>query len=293
MSKLTKFLEIYHGSKLRGSYQLISFLSHRLKSLQCIPFQTDYGVVYADLRIPIYHGLLGFTKNLSGEDMVMRRFVTKGDVVFDIGVFWGLYTVLLSQLVGEKGKVYAFEPNPKLLPSLELTAESLSNVKLYPIALSDKQGEVNFFVPEEDASMASLSDWTNGIAGDVYKITCKMQRLDDLVEEEKIPAPNFIKCDVEGAELSVFNGGIKTLNRVDAPIVMFELNPKAAQAFGINITSYFDFLKSLEHSKYTYFEVSNNGIVSINGVNDLKFNEDGYTNVLAVPAFKRDLCRNI
>jgi FkbM family methyltransferase len=63
--------------------------------------------------------------------------------------------------VGSKGKVLAFEPNPQLLPLLRATASGLGNVELIEAALADKTGEATIYVPQ-DASMASLRDWTNG-----------------------------------------------------------------------------------------------------------------------------------
>ena len=286
MSLLTKFLGIYNRSGLRGSYRLADFLSRRLKSLQEFPIQTESGTLYADLRISSSRTILSYPKCRTGEDIVMRHFVKKGDTFFDIGAHFGFYTLLLAELAGERGKVFAFEPNTELLPSLRKTVQPLANVELCEIALSDRDGKVNLFVPE-DASMASLANWTNGNAGDVHEISCQMSCLDDLVEAGKLPVPQFIKCDVEGAELSVFKGGINMLNRTDAPIILFEINALAAKSFNIKPIDYFDFLGSLEKARYTFFEVSPKGI------NELVSKDVVYTNVVAVPRLKLDLCRNI
>ncbi len=276
MSILIKFLSIYYHSRWRGSYRLTDFLSRRLTTLQCVPIKTRSGILYVDLRNSSSRGILASPESQSGEDLVMLDFVKKGDIAFDIGAHLGFYTLLLSELVGEKGKVFAFEPNPKLLPSLTRTVEPFSNIKLLSVALSDREGEINLFVPE-DASMASLKDWTKGAAGKVQEISCKMQILDKLIEKGELPLPQFIKCDVEGSELSVFKGATNTLNRMDAPILLFELNRKAASAFGTTTTAYFDFLESLEQPKYSFFEVTKDGLIQ------LKSKEIEYTNVLAVP----------
>ncbi|CAN5312370.1 hypothetical protein BH10ACI1_BH10ACI1_07010 [soil metagenome] len=286
MLLLTNFLGTYYRSGLRGSFRLSDFLSKRLKSLQSVPIETESGTLYADLRISSARGILANPKSMSGEDLAMRKFVKKGDVIFDIGAHFGFYTLLLSELVGEKGKVFAFEPNPELLPSLRKTVQPLANVELQEIALSDREGDVNLFVPE-DASMASLSDWTDGIAGNVHTVACEMRRLDDLVEAGKLPVPQFIKCDVEGAELLIFKGSVNTLNRVDAPVILFEANALAAKSFGANITDYFDFLKSLKNPKYSFFEVSTKGLEK------LKAKEIEFTNIIAVPKAMQDFCKNI
>src|SRR5687767_350318 len=50
------------------------------------------------------------------EVSVMRRFVREGDVVFDIGANIGLHSILLSHLIGPRGRLHTFEPNIELLP---------------------------------------------------------------------------------------------------------------------------------------------------------------------------------
>ena len=284
MSALAKFLGIYHKSGLRGSHRLTRFLADRMKSLQSIPIQTENGTLYADLRINSAHGLSATPKSESGEDLVMRRIVKSGDVVFDIGAHHGYYTLLLSELVGETGKVFAFEPNTEMIPNLKRTIKPLANVKLFPMGLSDQAGERTLFVPEE-ASMASLSDWTNGIGGKVHQVNCRMEVLDDLLRKAQISVPQFIKCDVEGAELSVFKGAVEILNRADAPVIMFEVVDLAAKSFGAKTADYFNFLGSLEKTRYNFFEVSTEGIRKLDS------REIKYANVLAVPETKLNLCQ--
>jgi len=286
MSLLIRFLKIYYKTRWRGSFRLTDILAKRVESLQCVPIETDSGIVYGDLRISSSRGILAQPKSTSGEDIVMRNLVKSGDTVYDIGAHFGFYTLLLSKLVGENGKVYAFEPNPELLPSLKRTISSSKNIELIPVALSEENGSVKLFVPE-DASMASLGDWTNGIAGNVHQVECEMRRLDDLTEEKKMPVPNFIKCDVEGAELSVFAGGIKMLDRVDAPILLFEINSGAAHAFDKTSESYFEFLRKLDKPQYIFFEVLPDRI------EELKSSNVNYANILALPQIKQNLHREI
>ncbi|MGB7068893.1 MAG: FkbM family methyltransferase [Pyrinomonadaceae bacterium] len=216
----------------------------------------------------------------------MSKLLCAGEVAFDVGVFLGLYTAFLSKMVGERGVVHSFEPNGELLPSLNRTAKSLKNVWIHPVALSDKPGEATLFVPSDDASMASLLKWTDESGSEIDQVTCKTQRLDDLVHDGKVPLPDFIKCDVEGTELSVFNGAEQTLNRKDAPIIMFEVNPKAMKANGNDADSCFRFLGALENPHYSFFEVLENRITPVSGLACLHFNAYGFTNAIAVPDSK-------
>jgi FkbM family methyltransferase len=160
---------------------------------------------------------------------IMRRFVRAGDVAFDIGANFGLHAIVLSRLVGSTGRVCAFEPNDELVSVLKHTIGQLGNATLHAVALSNKEAESVLFVPADD-STASLADWTVESPifsqdGPSHTVTCTEHRMDDLIEAGILPPPDFIKCDVEGAELLVFQGGEKTLSCFDAPVITFRSEP--------------------------------------------------------------------
>lgn len=271
------------NSKLRGRTRFTLFLASLLKSLQSVPILlSDGGILYADLRVMAAQGLLSGVVPEQDEQEVMRQAVKSGDVALDIGAHIGYHTLLLSQLVGSRGRVYAFEPNSQLLPALTRTLKGLENTSLFPLALSERSGTAVLYVPEEP-STASLVDWTHGEAGKVHNRVCEQHRLDDLIEAGLILPPNFIKCDVEGAELLVFQGACKTLNRTDAPILLFEANEKAAREFGLTVASTIEFLASLEKPRYFFIEVQAGGsLVPVNTI------ASTYANILAVPYSKKD-----
>lgn len=279
---LISMLRKYHETGLRGSYRTTTFLANRFKSLQSVPFSTDNGEIYVDLRIATAQSFLRKSQS-TGENVVMKRVIRAGDVAYDIGANFGTFSLMLSNLVGAGGKVYAFEPNPEILSNLKLTLGQKQNVELFPVALSDSEGEATLFVPE-DASMASLGNWTREgkYGGEIHETVCRMRRLDDLITEESLPFPQFVKCDVEGAELSVLRGAKSVFDRADAPIFMFEVNMKAAQGLN-NDLLISDFLDALPLPKYSYFEILESG-----DLKETKTSDFYWTNVLAVPASKRD-----
>ncbi|OHB71787.1 MAG: hypothetical protein A2V70_04570 [Planctomycetes bacterium RBG_13_63_9] len=207
----------------------------------------------------------------------MGQVIRPEDTAFDIGAHLGVHTVWLSRLVGAAGRVCAFEPNPAVLAPLHRTVERLDNVSLHPFALSDRSGRCDLFVPG-DESMASLADWTNGEHGNIRKVSATSRCIDDLVEDQTIPQPNFIKCDVEGGELAVFRGARNTLNRPESPILMFEANVNASSGFGLTVQSAMDFLRSLKLPRYQFFQVRPGG--KLVRVRRLK---TAHCNILAVP----------
>lgn len=288
---LGKLLRLYLRSRARGSTRLTFLLARKLKSLQHLPLEIPgWASVYVDLRIPNAHHMLiespyqGLWRELD-EVAVISRFVRPGDVVFDIGANIGLHSIVLSRLVGSRGRVFAFEPNSELIPALTCTLRQLENATLHKVALSNKSAESSLFVPPDD-SMASLADWTTASLkfsqdGPSHVVTCIERRMDDLTEDGSVPQPDFIKCDVEGAEAQVFGGGWKTLNRVDAPLILFEVNDCASRAFNCDLWAARDFLAGLTEARYHFFQVLAGGKLEALGDVETKF-----TNILAIPESK-------
>lgn len=270
-------------SNVRGRTRLTLFLARWVKSFQALPMSVAGGTLYADLRIASTHHLLTETLQTADEENVMRRVVTPDSTVLDVGAHIGVYTVLLANLVGSGGQVHAFEPNSNVLPALQLTIDAFRNVRLHPFALSDESRQATLIVPG-DASMASLADWTNGEHGRTHRIPCELRRLDAVMESGQVPQPDFIKCDVEGAELLVFRGGMNTLNRVDAPVILFEANANTSRGFGAAQSSAMDFLRGLRQACYHFFKIGPGG--ELKAIESLDSN---HVNVLAVPHSR--LCR--
>jgi FkbM family methyltransferase len=291
LTPFSRILRLYLRSGLRGSSRLTFLMARHLGSLQHIPVQIPgWSPVHIDLRLSQSHNILmnsPYEKPWRELDeiSIMQRFVRKGEVAFDIGANIGLHSILLSGLVGPSGKLCVFEPNAELLPALRHTIGKLNNATLYPFALSDKHATSELFVPS-DHSTASLADWTVyspifSEDGPSHVVTCDERRLDDLIDAKTLPIPDFIKCDVEGAELLVFKGASKTLNRVDAPIILFEANECASSAFDVDVSAAKDFLAGLTAPRYCFFEITEQ-----TKLKRLQTISKSFLNMLAIPESK-------
>jgi FkbM family methyltransferase len=269
------------GWRLRGSVRLTHLVARLMRDLQAVPTAVDGATVFLDLRSVFCTDLLLGARPERAERALMQRLVKQGDVALDVGAYFGLHTVLLSRSVGSSGRVWAFEPSPAVLPCLSRTISQLGNTKLLPVALAAKRTSASFIVPSE-ASTASLADWTTEPESSKRRCEVPVDCLDRLVQEGMVASPDFMKCDVEGAEALVFQGAMSVLDREWAPLLLFEINPIASAAFGLALPIAFSLLRQLRNPKYEMF-----GLSARSELYPLSAPPDRLANVLAVPAARR------
>jgi hypothetical protein len=156
-------------------------------------------------------------------------------------------------------------------------------VTLHAVGRSDRNGPATLFVPE-DQSMASLTDWTGGRVGAVCQRRCELRRLDDVIAASIVPAPDFIKCDIEGGELRAFIGAARLLDDSHAPVIFYEANARSAAAFGETISAATDFLRRQQTAAYSIFHVQGAVLAPIE-----QFRPDcDHYNLVAVPACRME-----
>lgn len=161
--------------------------------------------------------------------------VRPGDVALDIGGHNGQYAVLLGALVGSAGRVITFEPDSAARTILRRNLE-LNNlagrVTVEEIALSDRGGTHAFFSRGGD-SMSSLARsglGTNAEAADVTEQVVTTECLDGYIAARKLPLPDWVKLDTEGAEISILRGARDVLK--SNARILCELHPYAWAGFG-------------------------------------------------------------
>jgi FkbM family methyltransferase len=158
-----------------------------------------------------------------------RALVRPNQTVLDIGANIGAHTLPLAQLVGEKGRVIAFEPTAfafrKCAANLALNPDLRSRVSLQQMMLVAS--------PDEPLPAAIFSSWplVEGHAlherhkGQLMDTRgARLATLDQVVDELKLSAVHFIKLDVDGFEYPVLAGGRKMLQKF-RPSIALELAP--------------------------------------------------------------------
>jgi FkbM family methyltransferase len=146
----------------------------------------------------------------------MRRHIRRGDLVCDIGANKGSFLYWLARW-SNPGSVIAFEPQPDLAQGLSrLCAKfALNNVVVEQSAVYSSSGTQKFFIPDGHQPAASLLK----PAGQTTTVEATTVSLDDYLSDHQNVAA--LKIDVEGTELEVLQGAIRTLNRCK-PLVVFE-----------------------------------------------------------------------
>jgi FkbM family methyltransferase len=137
------------------------------------------------------------------DEEIMRRILRPGDVFVDVGANIGTWSLYASTLIGESGKVYAFEPHPRTAGFLKrnIDLNRFRNIEVSVTAVGDSQKMV--MLEEKD------NDSTNNIAEN-GTIPVPMTSLDAVLPACDI---RLLKIDAEGSELQVLQGAARTLQR--------------------------------------------------------------------------------
>lgn len=158
------------------------------------------------------------------ESQVLRERLRPGSVAYDVGANVGYFTLLASRLVGPTGRVIAFEPNESTLVKLRhhLRLNGADNVTVVPVGLADHDGHAEFHsVAGANSGASALRPLDDSV---VTRI--ELARLDRLVDEMDLPSPDFIKMDVEGAELLALRGMERTLRAATGVELLVEVTDK-------------------------------------------------------------------
>lgn len=135
-----------------------------------------------------------------------QPFIKPGGVFYDVGAHVGFISFVAAEWVGPTGRVVAFEPLPLNVSFLKKHIEinRADNIELFAVAVSDRSGEQRFDV-------AGGTGRGRIAAGGGVPITTVS--LDELVAAGRIPPPNVIKMDVEGAEFLALTGAGATIRQ--------------------------------------------------------------------------------
>ena len=179
----------------------------------------------------------------------MSALARPATVAIDVGANIGVFTYLLSRLVGPSGRVHAIEPDPVSVARLKRMQRALHNVTVHPIAASDQNGSATLHVPllqsKRIGALASLSRPREGAAAEYDDVSIQVEPLDSILSAAD-GVVEFIKIDVEGHEMGVLRGAEATLRR-SLPSMLIEIEQRHSQ---VPIKSTFAHLMGLGYMGY-------------------------------------------
>lgn len=201
MRGVIKFLPKFITERIKVLYYNTKLPEYKF-SLKNSFYKTETGSWSIFSSTPLYF----ITKEIERYEKYYK--IGRDDTVIDAGAFNGILSLVYAEKA-KSGKVFSFEPDRKNLQGLE---ENLNlngnpkNIHLIKEGLWFYRGEVKFY---EAGSVASSSFYK---AEDSEENIIKVTSLDDFVAENKIKKIDFIKMDVEGAELNILKGARKMLS---------------------------------------------------------------------------------
>ena len=154
--------------------------------------------------------------HIENEVRLLPQLVSRSSICWDIGANVGMYTVALSPLAR---RVIAFEPVPHNLGTLRqaIRLAGVKNVDVHALALSDATRTARFSVP---VNQGFYGGYYIAAFHEQGELEVRTSTIDALIRDG-LPAPDFIKCDVEGAETQVINGARGLLSRA-RPVWLLE-----------------------------------------------------------------------
>lgn len=206
---------------------------------------------------------------------VAAGIIRPGDTVVDVGANVGFLTRKFASLVGDQGKVLAFEPDPATFDFLLYNTQRLPQVSVFQEAVSDRIGAMSFYLhPTSGMSNSLVNAWKGA-----RTIQVKTSTLDGWAQDHAIGPLRLVKIDVEGAELLVLRGMQGILAARNGPQLIFEFCPKNLGGKDVE-DSIFDLLSEYGYSLFLIDSSGQLHPVANSKVVHSHLNKNDYANLL-------------
>ena len=200
----------------------------------------------------VYHGAFRPFRG-PGAHLIAQHFIPKSGVVFDVGAHTGRFVRMAAKGVGPQGAVYAFEPVSRTYRILQKTVSlrRLDRVHLVNGALSDRAGTAQITIPLKDGWKPQSPTAHLGAAVDAQGVSesVPLERLDDFCSREGVSQVDFLKCDTEGHESYVFQGGLEMLS-ASRPSIYVEIDEAWLERQNLSVNVSFDLLREVGYRSF-------------------------------------------
>jgi FkbM family methyltransferase len=170
------------------------------------------------------------------------RALRPGDTVVDVGANIGYYTLVGARIVGETGRVYAFEPDPLAFEILErnVRLNRLENVVLEQKAVSNAPGTLRLFLAELNKGDHRIYQ-PEGEQRPYVEVDAVA--LDEYLGDRAV---DFIKVDTQGAEALILEGMERLVRNSESLVLALEYSPRHLIGLGSSPEQMLDRIESLD-----------------------------------------------
>jgi FkbM family methyltransferase len=200
---------------------------------------------------------------VSGEEQVLKflkeKNITGGLNLIDVGANNGDYSLLLAQKF-EDAHIYSFEPMNDIFEDAKQALSTLKNVKLFNYGLHSEKGKITLYNSLDHHNDQISTSYKEGLV-DFYKVenvqefTIEVNTLDNFCAENNIDIVDFLKIDVEGAEIDVLKGAQRLFKEDKITAIQFEFND-----FNVSSRTFFkDFYDTLPG--FNFYRISKKGLL--------------------------------
>jgi FkbM family methyltransferase len=164
------------------------------------------------------------------EQAMAWLYLREGDTFIDCGAHVGLFSVLAGRAIGAGGRLISIEPEPHTASLLRenLRAGGIDRAVVVEAGIADRPGTMKLHRAGDGRSAYNALSVDPAATG----VEVRVMTLDDLLDEQKVERADFLKLDVEGLELSVWQGAQRSIARSALPLVMIEFTEENLQRAG-------------------------------------------------------------
>lgn len=196
------------------------------------------------------------------ETYVFTNLIEPNAVIIDAGANIGSYSLFCSSKASS-GHVYSFEPIEINIKQIKenIRLSNKKNITVVEKGLWNKNETLTFSI--EKSSENNLGTFTaSSLKNSDMEIKCKVVTLDSFVDENNIKRLDYIKMDIEGAELFALKGALSTVKKF-RPTILMEINKVACERFNYKCQDLFEILKEFNYKVFKIESLpANSGFIS-------------------------------
>lgn len=187
---------------------------------------------------------------------IEKTLIKKGDIVLNIGACIGYHSLIMSKLVGDNGKVYAFEPEPRNMDLLIRNIKLNNCTNIIPIqkCVSDKNQFISLYLAKDNVGDHRIYDTHDNREAIEVESVIVHDYFNYVGHSRKI---DFIKMDIQGSEGLAIQGISKIIRDNKKLTMITEFQPKGLLLSGVQPESFIQTLLDSKFSLYSINEIEN------------------------------------